>query len=77
MKAITRYQAKRRLKEIGISQRKAAPQLGVTFEHLNYVLNGHRISRRLLDKIAQLGSEGGAIQSGNAELNDNRLSKAS
>ena len=47
-------QAKKKLKQLGLSQRKAAPLLGVSFPHLNYVLNGHRESRRLLRKIAEL-----------------------
>jgi transcriptional regulator with XRE-family HTH domain len=52
---MTRHQAKRHLEKLGISQRSIAPQLGVRFEHLNRVLNGHRHSRRLLALIARLG----------------------
>ncbi len=42
------------LKKVGISQRKAAPLLGVTFEHLNRCLNGHRTSRSLMERISKL-----------------------
>jgi plasmid maintenance system antidote protein VapI len=44
--------AKRTLKDRGWSYRRAAPVLGVTYQHLCEVLNGHRISRRLVQKIA-------------------------
>lgn len=37
-----------------LSQGHAAKQLGVSREHLNRVLNGHRQSRRLLAKLANL-----------------------
>lgn len=53
---MTRQQAKASLKSKGLSQRKAAPLLDVTFEHLNRVLNGHRQSQRLLAKIGDLTS---------------------
>lgn len=45
------------LRKRGISQRKAAETLGVTFEHLNRVLNGHRESARLLKDVAELSSK--------------------
>jgi len=51
---MTRHQAKRHLEKLGVSQRGIAPKLGVRFEHLNRVLNGHRHSRRLLALIATL-----------------------
>lgn len=46
--------AKARLKELGWSYRRVAPLLGVRFEHLCLVLNGHRESRRLLAAIEAL-----------------------
>lgn len=47
-------QAKARLKEKGWSHRSAARELGVSFEHLNRVLNGHRESKSLLIRIGGL-----------------------
>jgi len=47
-------EAKRKLKHLGLSYRGVAPQLGVTYQHLCLVLNGHRQSRRLLRKIEEL-----------------------
>lgn len=47
-------QAKQRLKAKGWSHRTAARELGVSFEHLNRVLNGHRESRSLLARVARL-----------------------
>lgn len=38
----------------GWTQAEAAKELGVTFEHLNRVLNGHRISARLLTQAEAL-----------------------
>ena len=46
--------AKARLTELGLSYRRAAPLLGVRFEHLCLVLNGHRDSARLLAAIDAL-----------------------
>ncbi len=46
--------AKEKLKSKGWSHRTAARELGVSFEHLNRVLNGHRESRRLLAQVAKL-----------------------
>lgn len=40
--------------EAGLTQRYAAQRLGVTFEHLNRVLNGRRHSRRLLSQVISL-----------------------
>lgn len=54
---MTRHQAKTTLKRKGWSQRKAAPHLKVSYEHLNRVLNGHRFSTRLLNKIEVLPSK--------------------
>jgi predicted transcriptional regulator len=51
---LTRNAAKAKLKNMGLSYRKAAPLLGVTYPHLSYVLNGHRDSKRLLKAIAEL-----------------------
>jgi len=51
---LTRNAAKQKLKNLGLSYRKAAPLLGVTYPHLSYVLNGHRDSRRLLQAIDSL-----------------------
>lgn len=50
----TGAQAKRHLKQNHWSYRNVAPVLGVTFQHLCMVLNGHRESRRLLNRIAEL-----------------------
>jgi transcriptional regulator with XRE-family HTH domain len=47
-------QTKQSLKRKGWSHRTAARELGVSFEHLNRVLNGHRESRRLLTQITKL-----------------------
>ena len=46
--------AKRLIKARGWSYRRAAPVLGVTYQHLSEVLNGRRASRRLLSRIASL-----------------------
>lgn len=46
--------AKEKLKANGWSHRTAARELGVSFEHLNRVLNGHRESRSLLARVAKL-----------------------
>ncbi len=45
---------KRILTANGWSRRAAAPLLGVHVSHLDLVLNGHRTSRRLLDRIEDL-----------------------
>ena len=50
----TRQRAKDKLKTLGWSYRTVAPMLGVRFEHLSHVLNGHRESARLLRKIEAL-----------------------
>lgn len=50
----TRERAKHKLKELGWSYRSVAPVLGVTYQHLSEVLNGHRESRRILRKIEKL-----------------------
>ena len=47
-------QAKAHLRAAGWSYRTAAPRLGVTYQHLCYVLNGQRESRRLLANIIRL-----------------------
>jgi lambda repressor-like predicted transcriptional regulator len=46
--------AKEMLKARGWSYRSAAPELGVTYQHLSEVLNGRRHSRRLLAKVAAI-----------------------
>lgn len=46
----------------GWSQRSAAPKLGVTYEHLNRVLMGHRESRRLLRAILEMPEKGKEAQ---------------
>ena len=51
---MTRHKAKVTLKNLGWTQQSAARALGVSFEHLNRVLGGHRESRRLLAAIAAL-----------------------
>jgi len=50
----SREQAKVTLKARGWSYRKAAPILGVTYQHLSEVLNGNRPSRRLINKIKNI-----------------------
>ncbi len=46
--------AKQVLRDRGYSYRQAAPLLGVCYQHLSEVLNGHRPSGRVLRKISQL-----------------------
>lgn len=46
--------AKELLKKKGWSYRKAAPVLGVCYQHLSDVLNGQRESRRILNAIQEL-----------------------
>ncbi len=40
-----------------LSQRQIAKRLGVHFVHLNLVLKGHRISKRLTDKYNSVIAE--------------------
>jgi transcriptional regulator with XRE-family HTH domain len=47
-------EVKEALRAKGWSYRTAAPELGVSFEHVSRVLNGQRVSKRLLDKIEAL-----------------------
>lgn len=49
-----------------ISQGEAARRLGVTREHLNRVLNGHRESRSLIARYRELLSRVKAEQKGAA-----------
>jgi transcriptional regulator with XRE-family HTH domain len=51
---------KRRLKRNGWTQEAAAAEAGVTFEHLNLVLNGRRTSARLIEKLEALPARGKA-----------------
>lgn len=46
--------AKRDLKANGWSYRRAAPVLGVTYQHLCEVLNGRRQSARLVRRVGRL-----------------------
>ncbi len=46
--------AKGILRDLGLSYRKAAPILGVTYQYLSEVLNGHHTSKRLTAKIENL-----------------------
>lgn len=46
--------AKRTLKARGWTYRRAAPLLGVTYQHLCLVLNGQRESARLLRRISAI-----------------------
>ena len=46
--------ARNELRRKGWSQAAAASELGVSAIHLCYVLNGHRISRRLINAIRHL-----------------------
>ena len=55
----TREQAKVTLKRKGYTYRSAASRLGVTYQHISYVLNGQRSSRRLLVLIRDLPAEVG------------------
>jgi hypothetical protein len=50
----TREQSKVELKRRGWSYRSAAGEIGITYQHLSYVLNGHRNSRRVLKAIQAL-----------------------
>lgn len=49
-----RAKIKRGLAAKGLTQQEAAKALGVSFEHLNRVINGHRVSARLLNQIEAL-----------------------
>lgn len=51
---ITPEEAKNRMRAKGWSDRTAAKALGCTPVHLSYVLNGHRQSRRLLERVEAL-----------------------
>lgn len=42
------------LKRKGWSYRQAARELGITYQHLSYVLNGHRDSRRVTVPVLAL-----------------------
>jgi hypothetical protein len=48
---MTNANAKKLLKDRGWSYRTAAPRLGVTYQHLAFVLTGRRQSRSLLERI--------------------------
>ena len=47
-------QAKAHLHAAGWSYRSAAHRLGVSYQHVSYVLNGQRHSASLLEKIVRL-----------------------
>lgn len=47
-------EARNTLRRKGYSQFTGATALGVTRVHLTYVLNGRRVSRRILDAIKEL-----------------------
>jgi hypothetical protein len=47
-------QAKATLKKLGWTNRSAAAVIGCTYQHLSCVLNGHRVSRRVLMAIEAL-----------------------
>ena len=49
-----RAAVKKRLRSKGWTHSAAAAELGVTYEHLNRVLNGHRESARLIARIESL-----------------------
>lgn len=51
---IRRDHVKLRLQAKGWTQSAAAEELGVRFEHVNRVLNGHRESRSLLRRLEEL-----------------------
>ncbi len=46
--------ARDELRRKGWTQKAAAERLGVTREHMTYVLNARRVSRRILDAIKEL-----------------------
>lgn len=46
--------AKSHLRSLGLSYRMAAPIVGVTYQHLSLVLNGHRISLPLIRRVLDL-----------------------
>jgi transcriptional regulator with XRE-family HTH domain len=48
------HEIKRALRAKGWTQQAAADAVGCTFEHLNRVLNGHRTSASLLEKLRAL-----------------------
>lgn len=50
----TRESIKRQLKRKGWTYRAAAPRIGVTYQHLSEVLNGHRQSRRVIKALCAL-----------------------
>ena len=52
-------QAREALSSKGITQREAADLLGVTLWHLNRVLRGHRVSKRILRGINALSPKKG------------------
>lgn len=54
MTSHTRDTLKRSLKKRGWTHQAAARALGVSYEHLNRVLNGHRESASLITKIKGL-----------------------
>ncbi len=45
---------KNELRLAGLTHRETADRLGKSFEHVNLVLNGHRISARLVEEIKTL-----------------------
>lgn len=51
MKAVNLEQEKLRLRKKGWAYRRLAAELGVTYQYLSDVLNGHKTSRRLLARI--------------------------
>ncbi len=53
---VTLEVAKQVLTDRGYTYRQAAPLLGVTYQHLSEVLNGHRQSASLLRRISDLPS---------------------
>jgi len=55
--AFLRAAAKAQLRADGMSQREAARTLGVTHEHLNRVLCGHRLSASLCRKLVVFCAE--------------------
>lgn len=55
--AFLRAAAKGQLRADGMTQREAARQLGVTHEHLNRVLCGHRLSAALCRRLMVFRAE--------------------
>ena len=72
MGIMTRQAHKVTIKRRGWSQQKAAAFIGVSYEHLNRVLNGHRESRRLLAAIEALPERAAGGRDSQSTMADSR-----